>query len=315
MKTIFIILVFIVIIFYILRKHGHSKFWKMTREHPELAYKLFSESSSWYIDNGTGKPTDGNWSGPFYFNLPNLNRLIKIYGKVGEYQKSQDEMLVILEKEIYKNINTLVGINKENEKISINFTNHHFVLLVGKTGSGKSIFHNYLYKILCSQNSPEEIGFIFLDMTKVDFNGWNSKYIINNQSKMEDAIKVLEDLSLEATTNRHIFIHIEECDMFVNYQERTEKAISELLKNRKDITIIYSTSSPSERTVSHSMLSFVDIKVVFQLASQEDQDYILGEVIPMPSRFETIVYFDNKNNYMKPVDISDFESIANWRLN
>jgi DNA segregation ATPase FtsK/SpoIIIE-like protein len=210
--------------------------------------------------------------------------------------------------------NTLIGISKDNEEVIVDFTNHNFMLLIGETGSGKSIFHNYLYRLLSSDNSPQEIGFIFLDMTRVDFSGWKSKYIINNESRMEDAIKILEDLSLEETTNRHIFIHIEECDMFVNYKERTEKAISVLLEKRKDITIIYSTSSPSERTMSPFMLSLVDIKVACKTSSQRDQDYILGETLAIPSLYGMITAFDNKKIYLKPVDVSDFDSIVNWKL-
>lgn len=98
MKIIFIILILIIVWIYIINRHGNLKFWKKISKNPEFALKLISESNSWYIDYGKlGKPIDGKWDGPFFPRIPSLNATLKIYVKVGEYEKSQEEILSIFE--------------------------------------------------------------------------------------------------------------------------------------------------------------------------------------------------------------------------
>ncbi len=206
-----------------------------------------------------------------------------------------------------------IGTNIKNGEIKLDFSNHHFVFLTGVTGTGKSIFHGQIYRELCSQNSPDEIGFILMDMTRHDFNWHKSKYVISWEGHPERAIEIIEKLSLEEPTDRHIFIHIEECDMFVQHRERTNKAIEELLKNRKDITIIYSTSSPSERTISPSLLTLVDVKVVFKTARQSDQDYILEKNVELPPDYCKIIDIDNNALLIEPISLSDFCKIIEWK--
>lgn len=45
-------------------------------------------------------------------------------------------------------MNTIISLdeNYENKNEEIDFKNINFILIVGQTGTGKSIFHNFLYK-------------------------------------------------------------------------------------------------------------------------------------------------------------------------
>ena len=47
-----------------------------------------------------------------------------------------------------------------------------FVLLVGQTGSGKSVFHNHLHREMTAKHTAGEIGLVFVDSTRLDFVGW-----------------------------------------------------------------------------------------------------------------------------------------------
>jgi len=196
------------------------------------------------------------------------------------------------------NSNIPIG-NDKNGKVSIDLSTRHFILLVGQTNSGKSIFHNNMYKRLVEQNTPKEIGFIFLDMTQVD--SWESSYTIVKETNHKKAITILEKLACEPINPiRHTIVHIEECDMFQNFTERAEEAIRNVLKNRADVTIVYSTSRPSPRApLRQSLLDMVDTKVIFELNSKRDLQYILKDDQYMPKSYEKILAYGSKKILLK----------------
>ena len=178
------------------------------------------------------------------------------------------------------NINIGVGSDSDGGNFSIDFSKRSFVLLAGASGTGKSIFHNNLYRQLTKQNTPQEVGFIFLDMTHVDFASWKSPYIITIETRAEKSIEILETLAhTKNDSAKHIFIHIEECDMFVGFTERAESAVKALLANRKDVTLIYSTSKLSLRD---SLLALVDMKIMFEVG------------------WEKTVVYESKTVFLKP---------------
>jgi len=88
----------VVVIFFIYKvivKDGNLEFWKLVQsceEDQSLAYDMFTSHSAWYVCNND-KPADiENWDGPFKFPAPN-GELLTIYGKVGEYEKTQKEFV------------------------------------------------------------------------------------------------------------------------------------------------------------------------------------------------------------------------------
>jgi DNA segregation ATPase FtsK/SpoIIIE-like protein len=125
------------------------------------------------------------------------------------------------------NLNLHFGKDKNDKDIYIDLQkeNLHTMFMTGSTGTGKSILHYYLYKQLMDQNTPEELGFVFMDMTRVDFILWKNPYLYQPVIITQDkAIDVLEKLANENPKKKNIFIHIEECDMFMLGRDRIENA-------------------------------------------------------------------------------------------
>ena len=90
---------FFILYYRFMVKHGSLEFWKLaqaTEQNQKNAYHLFTSSSAWHVsdnNSGTKKPADSkNWDGPFKFRAPD-GRLLTMYGKVGEYEKTQEEFL------------------------------------------------------------------------------------------------------------------------------------------------------------------------------------------------------------------------------
>jgi hypothetical protein len=89
--------VVIFIIYKVIVKDGNLDFWKLVQSSEEdqsFAYHLFTSHSAWYVCNND-KPADiENWDGPFKF--PTLDgQVLTIYGKVGEYEKTQEEFVLL----------------------------------------------------------------------------------------------------------------------------------------------------------------------------------------------------------------------------
>lgn len=135
--------------------------------------------------------------------------------------------------------------------------NLQYTLVQGEVGSGKTIITKHIYNQLINQNTIEEIGFVFLDFTQVDYIGWESTYnFLNPTGSMEKALEYLElivDLSNKrsqrlADSNKAIFVHFNQNDLFVNYSEETRKLLS-AIKPNSNIYFVYLTSNNSELSI------------------------------------------------------------------
>ena len=69
-----------------------------------------------------------------------------------------------------------MGHNASGERIELDFDKERisFVMLLGYTGTGKTMFLYNLIKQLSEKYSSRELGFVLLDMTLIDFCGWKS---------------------------------------------------------------------------------------------------------------------------------------------
>lgn len=191
------------------------------------------------------------------------------------------------------------------EEINLDFIQEgiRFVLLIGRTGSGKSIFHNHVYRELMAKYTPEEVGFIFMDMTRVDFMQWDSWYLVMPTIvQSEEALDILENLKDEKRT---IFVHIEECNMVRHDRAQFERGIKNILEKNKNIILIYSTSAMGFDYLTEWMERFVDMKVVFQIRDKEDSRLLLGNdvatLFTMPG--ERILAYHDKQIKCVPLTI------------
>lgn len=80
---------------------GNVRFWNLLTQYPDEGYLFLKKSSSWYLIENKNDlehlPKDFKWHGPYPHYVPMLGRRIKLYGKVGEYEKSQKEFVKLWE--------------------------------------------------------------------------------------------------------------------------------------------------------------------------------------------------------------------------
>lgn len=188
------------------------------------------------------------------------------------------------------NFNVFTGNDLKGKKyyLDLKKENLHTIFLTGTTGSGKSIFHYSIYKQLMEQNTPDELGFVFMDMTQVDFAKWYSPYLyLPIIFWTEQALNALELLAKESElraqgksdNKRAIVIHIEECDMMALDSHRFEQAWLKIAeyKDKNNIYIVFSTSRPSADVFTEIIRKNTDLKVVFNLFTERDSRSILGK--------------------------------------
>ncbi len=227
------------------------------------------------------------------------------------------------------NLNINLGKDTSDKDIYLDFAkdNIHLTLLVGTTGSGKSVFHNNLYKGLISKNSPDTLGLVFLDMTQVDFMNWHGPYLLYPPATGDSVIGVLENIAelskLRAAgkegANRAIFVHIEECDMLIKYPDRTKKALQAILetKAKNNIYIMFSTSRPDPvAVVTDWLLSLTDLKVVFNLANEDDCK-VLGvgtDPLSFTRPGQRLLAFNDKTIYCQPFTELEVDSLSKFTL-
>ena len=211
-----------------------------------------------------------------------------------------------------------LGDDKQGSRIELDFDEEKikFILLIGKTGTGKSMFHRNLYKQLLEKYSSNEIGFVFLDNSMVDFGDWQSDYLMKSViGNPKEAIKTLLELS-EEKVNKRVFVHIEECDMVYADRSRVESALMKI-KDLKNVYIIYSTSRIDREYLGDWMKHFIDLKVVFSVPTEDDSNFLIGndKANHFKSNGERVIVFNNKQILCQPFKAAEAEILSNFKLN
>lgn len=166
--------------------------------------------------------------------------------------------------------------------------NLHTIFLAGATGSGKSVLSLSMYKQMMEQKNPKDLGFIFFDMTRVDFASWQKEYLhFEPVFDKQQALELFEVLAEESTlraqgkadATKTIVMHIEECDMVISDRKRFENAWEIIAKNKdkNNMYLVCSTSRPNPNTFTDKIRLNTDLRVIFNLANIQDCQFILGE--------------------------------------
>ncbi len=223
------------------------------------------------------------------------------------------------------NLKVNLGKTKEGNDFFIDFEKQkiYLTLLLGATGTGKSIFHFQLYKELIKQNKPEELGFIILDNTRVDFSHFPKSHLIQRNTDMEKSMQVFEEILKEVkerslnqrNKKKAIFVHIEECDQFAVDPDKTTEFYKEFIRLKQGINVYvtYSTSRPSDEVLPDWLLENADMKVVFALASATDCQKVIGNNSPLTFEpGERILAIRNKFIACQPFSSEELKQIQDF---
>lgn len=100
MQWIFLVVALVVIYYFVILKPGRLDFWKLASKYPDHAFDLFQQQDCWHVflekpESGyKSEILSGEWDGPFMLAIPKLgDKVITVYGKIPEYQKSQQEFI------------------------------------------------------------------------------------------------------------------------------------------------------------------------------------------------------------------------------
>lgn len=148
------------------------------------------------------------------------------------------------------------------------------IIVSGPTGSGKSTFHHDVCKQLMAQNTPEEVGFLFFDLKRIEYGGYaRSEYLAAPIIyDLEQAIATLESLAgigpnlelVRSAEGKTLVVHIEECDLVLAYPARFEAAWMRLAQEQEQpgVYVLYSSSRCTTDVFSPSMIRASDMRIV-----------------------------------------------------
>lgn len=149
------------------------------------------------------------------------------------------------------------------------------VVFSGATGSGKSSFHHSVTEEIIKNNTPEQVGFIFIDFKQVEFGKYkNSDYLYHSIIyKPEEAAVVLKDLIKESrlrfkglkSSEKAIIVHIEESDILYSFPALLEEVWQtiEEQSERNNIYVLFSSSKCSSEVFTTKLLNYSRLKGVF----------------------------------------------------
>jgi hypothetical protein len=91
------IVISIVVAYAYFSTKGNVEFWELLTKHPDQGYLFLTTSEAWLIvedsEDKKNMSKDFKWDGPFIHYIPSMGKRVKLYGKVGEYEKSQEEFV------------------------------------------------------------------------------------------------------------------------------------------------------------------------------------------------------------------------------
>jgi DNA segregation ATPase FtsK/SpoIIIE-like protein len=145
------------------------------------------------------------------------------------------------------------------------------MLLIGETNTGKSVLIDKLTDNLVKSLSRQELQFVLLDMTGVDF--WKLRdehqehILCDIKFHSQTGLAMLEELAemveerAKSNPEQLIMILIEECDIALLDQERFDTAVMRINKSAQlaNIKLIYSTSRPGPNEVSGKLAQSFDL--------------------------------------------------------
>ena len=174
------------------------------------------------------------------------------------------------------------------------FNAHNSLLLIGKTGSGKSFLVHTLLKKFESAYDSDEMQYVLFDLKQVEFQGksdYQNAYlykdvIVDPRLGLEQLESLASEVELRLKSKLQkplLFIYIEECDMAMLNQKRFDMALIKIIKSARDanVKLIYSTSRSSDEAISRLLRDSFDLILSGRLGSTVDYETL--RIPPMES--------------------------------
>lgn len=157
------------------------------------------------------------------------------------------------------------------------------LLLVGQSGTGKSVLEDKYIERLLKAYTPDKLQFVLLDMTAIDFSQLrdeNAAYILEDVrvdadkglDVLQQTVEKAEERAAANDNEPLIVVCIEECDMAMVDYERFNDLLTRLngIASEANMKVIFSTSRPSPQVLSEKLIASFDLILAGKLT---DTDY------------------------------------------
>lgn len=176
-----------------------------------------------------------------------------------------------------------IGWDKKDNIIDINLKNN--LLVIGTTGSGKSICLNEIITSIVMNYSSTEIKLLTIDTSMVELSSFNSipYYIKNTIVSPTEIVEELQELAKEITRRRKnnkntpILVLIDDFYDVCSFDQSILPTIERLLKEGKDknVYFIIATDTPSTEIITEDIKNEIDGTIYLTLAPGEKQEFSL----------------------------------------
>lgn len=273
--------------------------------------------------------------------LPDKSLLEERSPEIDDNKKYYNLSKITFKKDLDNKLLFPVGVNPD-DKYYIDMQNRSSMLILGETGSGKSIFINSIIISLLLKNTPDELKLLFIDPRGAELGLYSGiphllkpvvrtkeqslfelkkllKELKNRENKLiEKNVKNIGDYN-EISDDKmpHIVAIIDEAANIIA-DKNFEDIMIELLTvgYRCGIHVIISTNSYLRDQLSKFIINAFDYVLTFDLAMQEQADYIsINEADLLTVYGEALIKCNGTNiiNLQTPyVSDKDIENVVNY---
>lgn len=224
------------------------------------------------------------------------------------YNSDQNEMTIMIPNEPWDTVNwrELRTLSKGlriafakteiGETFFLDLKETPHILIVGTTGSGKSMIADNVINTLFIKNKPEEVNFVFIDPKRVMLMQYaDIPHTLQPIATDEDGYKKqLHFISEEVGKRKKlpkdelekvpsVVVVVDEISdlMHSNLSAEFEGTLKQLIDSVEDLKIytLLETSRPSKEVLSKTLQSLYGTRIVGSVASVEDSETVLGSPI------------------------------------
>lgn len=155
------------------------------------------------------------------------------------------------------------------------------LLIAGATGSGKSTYIDTIIISLLYKESPEKLGFIFIDSLRGHFSIYKSLphtvyYGMRSLISLDSVMEIIADSGFK----RRIIIFVDDyADLKEKLGDTVDKVMFTLLKEGQQLGIhlVISVQRPTVNVMPGNIKALIDNRITFRMAASVDSVTVIGE--------------------------------------